>query len=111
MIMFWDFGGFGRVITIRQTLAKLGSIDLTELRCDTIIISRLLNWGVCTTGIQGSQTINATLQTERLFLRLCTADDLDLFTSTWGDAEVTQTFGPGVPVSPEYIEQNLNEYI
>ena len=55
--------------------------------------------------------MNATLQTERLLLRLCTVDDLDLFTSTWGDAEVMQTFGPGVPVLPEYIEQHLNEYI
>ena len=32
--------------------------------------------------------MNATLQTERLLLRLCTVDDLDLFTATWGDAEV-----------------------
>ena len=55
--------------------------------------------------------MNATLQTERLLLRLCTIDDLDLFRSTWGDAEVMQTFGPGVPVLPEYIEQHLNEYL
>ena len=39
--------------------------------------------------------MNATLQTERLLLRLCTVDDLDLFKSTWGDAEVMQTFGHG----------------
>ena len=48
--------------------------------------------------------MNATLQTERLLLRLCTVDNLGLFTATWGDAEVMQTFGPGVPVLPEYIE-------
>ena len=39
--------------------------------------------------------MHATLQTERLLLRLCTVDDLDLFKSTWGDAEVMQTFGHG----------------
>ena len=55
--------------------------------------------------------MNTRLQTERLRLRLCTADDLDLFRATWGDAEVMRTFGPGVPVLPEYIEQHLNEYI
>ena len=55
--------------------------------------------------------MNARLQTERLLLRLCTVDDLDLFRSTWGDAEVMQTFGPGVPVLQEYIEQHLNEHI
>ena len=55
--------------------------------------------------------MNATLQTERLLFRLCTIDDLDLFGLTWGDAEVMQTFGPGVPVLLEYIEQHLNEYI
>ena len=55
--------------------------------------------------------MNARLQTERLLLRLCTVDDLDLFGATWGDAEVMQTFDPGVPVLPEYIEHHLNEYI
>lgn len=55
--------------------------------------------------------MNTTLQMERLLLRLCIVDDIDLFNSTWGDAEVMQTFGPGVPVSPEYIEQHLDEHI
>ena len=55
--------------------------------------------------------MKGTLQTERLSLHLCTVDDLDLFRSTWGDAEVMQTLGPGVPVLQEYIEQHLNEHI
>ena len=51
--------------------------------------------------------MNARLQTERLLLRLCTIDGLNLFRTTWGNAEVMQTFGPGTPVLPKYIEQRL----
>ena len=55
--------------------------------------------------------MNLSLQTERLFLRISTVEDVDLFRLTWGDAEVMQTFGPGVPVLPEYIAQHLDEHI
>lgn len=53
--------------------------------------------------------MNLTLQTKRLFLRISTIDDVDLFASTWGNAEVMRTFGPGLPVLPEYIKQHLAE--
>ena len=55
--------------------------------------------------------MNPVLQTERLSFRISTVEDVDLFRSTWGDAEVMQTFGPGVPVLPEYIQQHLDEHI
>lgn len=55
--------------------------------------------------------MNPALQTERLLLRISTVDDVDLFRFTWGDAEVMQTFGPGVPVLPEYIKRHLDEHI
>ncbi len=55
--------------------------------------------------------MNLSLQTERLFLPISTVDDVDLFRATWGDADVMETFGPGVPVLLEYIEQHLEEHI
>lgn len=55
--------------------------------------------------------MNPALETERLSLCISTVEDIDLFRSTWGDAEVMKTFGPGVPVLPEYIKQHLDEHI